>query len=82
METNSGVPTIPWGTSEQKEVHNQQTNVKSKTWREKLNLSLFYSGLIRFPIDFMLPDAFATLRCLGFLGVFTDETGREGGVAV
>lgn len=83
MKWNSGLLTFIQGTSEHRESHPLPSSpwsgsIKTSTGRKKLNLSFFfYSGLIRFPIDFMLSNAFSTQRCLGFLGALTDtdETG-------
>lgn len=51
-------------------------NITSRTERKKLNsVFLFDSGLIRFPTDFMLPNAFAAQSCLGFMEPF--ETDRQ-----
>lgn len=43
---------------------------------------LFYSALIRFPTDFMLPNALATQSCLGSLGTLADRWWGGGGGCV
>jgi hypothetical protein len=84
VKVNAGLLTFIQGPFEHKEspAHSQApwSSIKAGTTRKKLNLSFyFYSGLIRFPIDFMLSNAFSTQRCLEFLRALsgTNETGGQ-----